>query len=442
MKIKHLNIHYTFWGVICFFPAFKWTSGGTALGQKLLHLTCFGLFTCLIIAKMAYMLTSESRLQNETRNKHIVFSILCFAAMSCYAMFVLVFIAPLPSLSGLSDIARPFVYSLYFLIPLIFPLKNDDLQKIMSFLFLLAIFQILFSGLVYVEGAWPLVDLFKGRMSNDEIIYHFFRWSGTFVYPSDFTFFLSFLVYYCFYKVSFGCSKKEKFRFTAFLLILLLAMVMSLSRGGIASIVFMMGLFYLISKAKRSVYVNLWIFLITTVLISSFIFLMDSEYAEQLNIEYILASFDSKGPDASTLHRIIEFQLAIDYSTQYFPFGVGGHRETLANQVGVIESYYGHNLIRGGWIGLLFSLFFILYIIINARLMLKCTSDIKLRAFLWSAILVIASVPLIFGFSSAMSDRFKCLPFYYLICGYVIMVATNKELNRYQTSAIFCKKLP
>lgn len=430
MKISNISIHYFLFTLLFLFPAFKWTAGGTALGQKLLHFTMLTCFLMLIIAKL---LTVHGRnmsfFSSNLLRKHLIFGGVFFGIMSCYALFILAVIAPSPSVSGLSDIVRPIIYGLYFSIPLLFPIKLKQVQDLTRFLFLFIAIQIIFSMLVYFPETWWLVDAFKGRMSDDILIYHFFRWSGTFVYPSDFSFMLSFGIYYCFYIVSRNIGTRQVLKYTAMLLFMLIAVVMTLSRGGLASIIVVLVFFYFFTKVKRSIYINSILVFISVVIIAGFLYLYNSKYSEELNLDYMTASFDSEGPDASTLHRLKEFELAVDYSTNYFPFGVGGHREELKKQVGVIESFYGHNLIRGGWIGLLLNLFFVIYIVINGLRAIGNNDCVRIRAFLWGAILVIVSVPLVFGFSSAMSDRFKTLPFYYLLCGYCIMITVQGNTN-------------
>ena len=47
-----------------------------------------------------------------------------------------------------------------------------------------------FSGLVFILQSYFFLDFFKGRLSNDELFFHFFRFSGTLGYPTEFGCFL------------------------------------------------------------------------------------------------------------------------------------------------------------------------------------------------------------------------------------------------------------
>jgi hypothetical protein len=53
----------------------------------------------------------------------------------------------------------------------------------------------------------------------------------------------------------------------------------------------------------------------------------------------------------------------------------------------------------------------------------KCLVDDKfLATFAGAMFILIISVPLVFGFSSAITDRYKVLPFYYVLTGYLVML--------------------
>ena len=54
----------------------------------------------------------------------------------------------------------------------------------------LCIYQVLFSCLVFIPQSYFFLDFFKGRLSNDELFFHFFRFSGTLGYPTEFGCFL------------------------------------------------------------------------------------------------------------------------------------------------------------------------------------------------------------------------------------------------------------
>ncbi|WP_406667113.1 O-antigen ligase family protein [Gallaecimonas sp. GXIMD1310] len=420
LKIKNLNYHYLVLLVVFLFPAFKWTQGGTALGQKLMHLCVLFIYVPFFLMAAFNKNSFINSTFGDKNRKHIIQSLFYFFSVSIYFVAVVFFISPNPSVSDFSDFFRPFVYFLYFSIPLIFPIRQNEINKLFAFLLWSVLIQILFSAFVYIKALWPIVDVFKGRMSDDIIQYHFFRWSGTFVYPSDFSFFLSFFFYYLIYSLGQSFSVGKKIKFTILIIFIFTAIFMTLSRGGLASVLFISLLIYIFTSLKKSLFFNATIIIVFVSLFGAVVWALSSSSFEKYNFDYIVAPFSKKGPDDSTKHRIIELELAEKYSTKHFPFGVGGDRENLSKEVGVIESYYGNILIRWGWFGLFINFIFLFYILLIAFKLIKFERSVENKSFFVAAFFTIASVPIIFGFSSAMSDRFKTLPFYYLLCGYVV----------------------
>jgi len=126
--------------------------------------------------------------------------------------------------------------------------------------------------------------------------------------------------------------------------------------------------------------------------------------------------------DGSTSHRIKEFMLSVNYFLDYFPFGPGPNRDELSTKISVVESFYGLYMLKWGLVGLLIYFFFIFYMIKISLFTIKIQKNISIKIFLQSFIVLMLSVILVFGFSSAVSDRFKGLPFFYLLAGYSYML--------------------
>ncbi len=205
---------------------------------------------------------------------------------------------------------------------------------------------------------------------------------------------------------------------------------MTLSRGGIASILFMLFIAFVFTdlKRKKTIY-KFGATILIIVVIVSLLKLNKDDFEFDSNIfksDYITSFFDnSSDTDGSVNHRINEMILAKEYATKYFPFGGGANRKELQEKIPVIESLYGYHLIKWGVLGLLMHLLgiiYILYICYKTYHSDTFKNNKEIQALLYAFFLTVLSVPLIYGFSSAISDRFKCLPFHYIICGYIFIL--------------------
>jgi hypothetical protein len=82
---------------------------------------------------------------------------------------------------------------MYFVLMFIFGRKaaeNYHIETVRGFIIVLLIIGIFFSILVYLPFSYPLVDMYKGRTSEEVDLYQFFRFSGFFGYPSMFGIYL------------------------------------------------------------------------------------------------------------------------------------------------------------------------------------------------------------------------------------------------------------
>ncbi len=411
MRLGNLAIHYSFWLFIYLFPAMKWVQGGVGTAQKILHVIVFFIVLILILIK-----------KPAKPDRQVVFFLLPFSliTVSYYILTTLVFTSNL-GWQDTTDFTRPFVYLLYLFIPLLYPISGNQLKSLMKFFVVICLIQLAFSAFVYFPALWGIVDIYKGRMSDDFVVFHFFRWSGTYGYPSDFAFYLSFFIYYQYFKLV-DTPQKFHFKDWLFVAVVFLALILTLSRGGIGTVIIMLGFSYLLGRGKKSIAVNvtLIVFIIASIFLVTSISLSD-EKSNMLKLDYLESMFEGDEMDDSTKHRVVEMDIALEYFEKCFPFGCGSNRIELKKRINVIESLYGYHLAKWGATGLLLCFVFLLWMVGILRAAAKSYEKGSFESAFASATLVLVlSIPVVFGFSSAMSDRFKALPLHYLFVGYVI----------------------
>ncbi len=422
MKIKNLAVHYFFWLFIYLFPALKWIQGGVGTAQKILHVIIFIFVVALILIK-----------KPAKPDRQVIFFLIAYllVTVSYYILTTLLFTTDL-SWQDTTDFTRPFVYLLYLLIPILYPITGEQLKSLMKFFVAICLIQIVFSAFVYFPELWGIVDIYKGRMSDDFVVFHFFRWSGTYGYPSDFAFYLSFFIYYQYFKL---IDAKEQFYFKDWLFVaaLFIALFLTLSRGGIGTVIIMLGFSYLFGRGKKSKAVNVTLvaFMMASVFAITSVTLSD-EKSNMLKVEYLESMFEGDEMDDSTSHRVVEMEIAVEYFEKCFPFGCGSNRIELKKRINVIESLYGYHLAKWGAIGLVLYFIFLLWmvniLIATAKAYEKGSFE---SVFSYATLLLVLSIPVVFGFSSAMSDRFKALPLHYIFVGYVIsLYIINKRQNK------------
>ncbi|MEI5639581.1 MULTISPECIES: hypothetical protein [unclassified Pseudoalteromonas] len=417
MKFNNLAINKLVWLFVFLFPVLPHTLGAPT-AQKMLHVFAFAFVFMSLIVRRAYF------------KPGFVTAVvaICTVLMSYYMAVSLAFTEFL-TFKDLPDYLRPLIYLVYILIPLIYPLDEEDLQAFFSFFKKMFVLQIVISMLVYIPAVWPVVDLFKGRPSDDMAL-HFYRWSGTYGYPSDFSFYLSFFIFYyfCFFARRIAMSLGEwLIVFVAFS-----AMFLSFSRGGLFSTLGILGLAFWFTGARNRK--TSYFLLFSMVLACVAIFLTFSEEFEQ--VAYILETFGGEDGkiDGSTSHRLKELALAGEYSSKFPPFSQGSNRMELATRIDVIESFYGFHLIKWGVLGLAAALvikfvFFLVCCCVYKK-GVSCGGQKVSSALAFAVACLVASEVLLFGLSSAISDRFKTLPTFYLLFGYVLSVYfVNKDVK-------------
>lgn len=398
------------WLLVALFPVLPHALGAPN-AQKVLHVLAFAfVFITLLIKKPSFK-----------RSFMVAVFSVCGLLMTYYASLSLAF-TDLLVFRDIPDYLRPLIYLLYLLIPFLYPLDERDKDEFFVFFKKIFVFQIVISALVYVPALWPIVDLFKGRPSDDMAL-HFYRWSGTYGYPSDFSFYLSFFIFY--YFCFFARKVPLKLHEWCLVFIAFSAMVLSFSRGGLFSTLGILGLAFWCTGARtrKTSYVLLSILGV----LCAAILITFSEQFEQ--VSYILETFGGEdgSVDDSTGHRLKEIGLAWEYLSQFPPLSEGSNRLELLSRIEVIESFYGYHLIKWGILGLVAVLLVKLVFFYMCTYVYRFyrTSNPQQAAFAFAVACLIASEVLLFGFSSAISDRFKTLPTFYLLLGYVMFSYFN-----------------
>lgn len=398
---------------VVFFPVSYYLFNSSSEAQRIMHLIVF--FQSLVLYSFNLKINKKSQ--------KLLFLFILFSVS--FIFFLVNYIKTITSfsLNDLSDIFRIVFICNYLVLGYVIS-KSLNFESIISYLNKLFKIQIISSLLIFIPPLYFLLDIFKGRPSYQEFNFHFYRTSGTFIYPSDFSFIIGFFAFYFFYKYVF----ENKYKLS--LLISLVLILSSVSRGAILSyglfiplipIIFYKNIF---SFSKKIYPFYLVLFFISFVSL----FFFNNEY-----LDYVVNSasyiFSGEGSiDSSTLHRFNELTLAFNYANDNFPFGLGPSRSLISEKIDVIESFYGYYLIKWGYLGLSFMLifyFYILCIMFKRYNYFRLQSNFSIAGLYFSFISITVSFLLFFGWSSAITERFKLMPFYFILCGFLI--ASNKS---------------
>lgn len=415
--MSNLAIHKILWLLGLLIPPAANIFGSFSTGQRIFHALIA--FAVLVVA---FIWKSFSTIRyDEYINRVVIFAFCC---CFYFTATTLVNSSAIQS-SDIVEFIRPINYLLYFLLPVIVFLDTKSLEKLFAFLLWILLFQVLFSTLVFLPETWWLVDFYKGRMSTDDVIFHFYRFSGTFGYPSDFSFYLLFFMLFICFSLLGNVSRRAFFSMAALLLLATIGLFFTGSRSGLALflIIFVVILFTHKLILKPSV------FLIGVLITILLIYLFSAEILDENLLSSLLYLVDlvEKGVnDASARHRIKEFLLAIELMSDYFPFGFGANKDYFAFVLGPVESTYGYYMGKYGFIGitLYFShIFYLSWVALRVSSLYRDKVYLKALAnafFLWAL-----SVPFVFGFASAVTDRFRGPFLFYMIAGYLFALYIN-----------------
>ena len=398
-----------------FFPVSKlYIFNSSSDAQRVMHLIIFAQSLILYIFEFKFF----------KRSNKSIFFILLFGFILSF--FLVNFIVTLQSFSfsDLGDLTRIIFIFNYILLGYVISI-SINYEILLDYLNKLFNIQFISSLLILIPPLYFLIDIFKGRPSYEPFNFHFYRTSGTFIYPSDFSFVIGFFVFYFFYQYVFKRKNKLK------LIISLILLFTSISRGAILSF----GLYFLLIPFlfKKNIFsFSKYIYpyyLILTIIIFCILYFFNSTYLDYV-IDSVTFIITGQGNiDSSTQHRFNELALGFNYANEYFPFGLGPNRSLLLTKIDVIESFYAYYLIKWGYLGvslMLLFYFLILRIVFFRYSYFKEKLNFPVAGLYFSFISITISFLLFFGWSSAITERFKLMPFYFILCGFLI--GKNKNL--------------
>lgn len=409
------------------FPSLVGVTGGAKDGQRLLHVVTVPVLLMLSLAGF--------RLRRvRARKTGIIPTFL--VTWSLFAVIAIVQAGGHLGLGGLLDVFRPILYACYLVLPLVFPLSKREMKQYVGILVGLTWLQLAFSATVYVPALDVIQNVFKGRPSWDPVRFHYFRWSGLMAWPADFAFYLSLFLYFAYFRVASSEKNSSDGNLRYWLLGVGSAagIIMTMSRGGLAAAAVMLVLAMIWMRRIQHLLVFGGIAAIIAVPFVTGVF----EDTPEFRSSYVTGLLErDEELDASAAHRVGELSFALGSAAENFPLGLGPNRDAIDSHIRVVESLYGHYLSKWGILGLTL---YLLSVLLTIRALFsvrrELSDDPNLYAFVTAMILWVISVPLVWGWSSAITDRFKCLPFYYLTLGQVLAIRTDARHRYEQGNAV------
>lgn len=320
-----------------FFPFFKNIVVSTSKSQ-------FISVGCLIILSVLFFFRREFR-EFKLPNLGLIYLFVFLAVLVGSLYF------ESDSARTLSDSFRYAVFSYFIFLGYNFNKASD--HDFFHLICGIAVLQVVFSLLVFFPPAHGLIDFFKGRLSTDSLSFHFYRFSGSLGYPTEFG---CFLLLPIFYFISNNLFVRNQ-RYFALFVFLCLGVIFSVSRGALLALgIFVVGNF--LSRLLRvlvSQKLN-WRVALLYCLAGLFTLLMVVYFRSLSGTESLsffgYVSSVVNGLDSSILHRFRELELSLlilmgELSVptsieRVAPFGLEQ-----------LESFWGASLIRFGWLGVL-----------------------------------------------------------------------------------------
>jgi len=345
-----VSLHGLYFGAILYLPIFANLLGGSGRSQFFLN----GVFLVLGIA----VLTSLSHRRHKIALPK--YSIVLLALAICVVFLSLITASSFGRIA--SDAGRlilaAFFVSVGYGLGCSGAISDRQLSRN---LIVYGVLGTAFSLLVYAPPLWSIVDIYKGRQSDDLLQFHFMRASGFSGYPTDFgsILVLSILCVPLALQKGYISSKFALFSIAVVLagLALSAARGSMLQFGGAAVIVYFSLMFR--RKISRKL---LRLQVLALVGASIAVFLLWTPISEmyqtravgRLNIfDYVM--IDISEVDASVLHRFNELELAADVVLGALPVPTGESRQQPYG-MNVIEGFHTHYLVRYGIPGVLIAL--------------------------------------------------------------------------------------
>jgi hypothetical protein len=247
-----------------------------------------------------------------------------------------------------SDSFRYIVFSWFIIIG--YNYNNLDDKNFMKLIFSLACIQVFLSFMVFFEPLHGLIDPFKGRLSSGELSFHFYRFSGTLGYPTEFG---CFLVLPIMHLVRSNLFISDIHHFII-LIICILGVFLSVSRGALL----VLGIFIFLNLAHRFLIListqilnKKFLYLFISVL-SVLIFLLPFIITNNEKLSYTGYLFSiTDGLDSSLIHRFNELRVSTLILSGELSVPLGGDR-FVPFGFDSMESFWGSSIIRFGWLGL------------------------------------------------------------------------------------------
>lgn len=409
--IKHFPVYF-----IVLIPIFSNIIGGSGAAQFLINsLILFSIFLYLGFYKINFL-----------EEIHIIFVLYMVA-------FIIIFLSSVlydaPLIRTLSDSGRLLLFGVFvhfgFLYQKHFKCKHEEIAQTIIYL---GVISVIFSSLVFFEFSYPFIDLFKGRQSTEEYLFHFYRFSGFHGYPTDFSVFLNFCILLVYFQFERGVYSLKKTMI--FFVIFLLGIILSFARGGMLQFALLVMFIFFLSpainllRAKqlnrriRFVYGSSILILILVVFLGgflNFILLNENQYL------VYLSSIFSSDIDSSITHRFNELSLVEDviWEDRLIPLG---DERLEPYGMDTIEGLYSHYALRYGLAGLILIL--ILYIFkLTYLFSYKENNSLSFALFWWFLTFIIILAPF-----SDVTTRLKGLSFYSFLLG--IALSSSKSNNK------------
>lgn len=391
---------------LLFFPVALRFTGSMSASQAILNLiiTSIGLF----------FITISSRCTPITKKHNFLIGYLLFAT-STILLLNIFFEGSESRIS--SDAVRLIFAALYILIGayLSTSIKNSD-EWITNFYLKYCVFGFAFSLAVFTPFLYPIVDLYKGRMSNDSVIFHFFRLSGFSGFPTDFgcSLVLGFLL-----AIAALTRNWISIKIFAFLSIIVIAgLIGSASR---AALIQFGGVIFILALTSKYHFIQM-IKISAVVLLVAIIFIL--QQPESLDgtfntISYI--SVDLDDPDASVAHRFHELSYGFQVLSGQAPVPIGIERDHPFG-LDVVEGFWSHYIIRYSYFGALTAL------CLAALIGLMLYQSRKNSAIGWSLYYWYISFIIFVAPFSDVTTRFRGLPLYFTLIG--IAFAANAKASK------------
>lgn len=288
---------------------------------------------------------------------------------------------------------------LYFCLFFIVGKKASEiysLESVARFIVILLLFGVLFSSLVYFQFSYPILDLYKGRTSDEGNLYHFLRFSGFFGYPSMFGIYLilGMILTVC---VDFTQYKK------ATLLLLFIGFAFTMSKTGFVLFVLLVGYYLIMKGTVKDIILTISIFFIVFLVITIYFF------DDFLVVFNAFSSID--GLLSSTFsHRFREIILSINILTSENFDGFGPSNTYLKINHGPVENVLFFYVFKFGYFGLIYYINLISFT--TYKFFKESETPIKL-VILWCLLSL-----LIGSLAESITEEYKTLYFFPLLLGF------------------------